>query len=176
MHLTFPTSLGRKRYRVASNETQHAEAGRAPSWMKTTHDFVGSFRGEPRPRARLEEVRFALDSALEESGFEPLVPLNLRRRRFSEHLFGLPPGCTAPEDGPAENGMRVTNGSIDCLSMRRSADIAISSSRSPACSRLPLRSVFRTAAKGGQGGDLYRRLFSRLKTCSSTCGARVSND
>ena len=38
--------------------------------MKTTHDFVGSFRGEPRPRARLEEVRFALDSALEQAGFE----------------------------------------------------------------------------------------------------------
>jgi hypothetical protein len=44
----------------------------------------------------------------------------------------------------------VTNRTSDCLSMRRSGDIAISSSRSPACSRLPLRSVFRTAAKGGQ--------------------------
>jgi hypothetical protein len=45
------------------------------------------------------------DSPLEESGFEPLVPLNLRRGRFSEHLFGLP-GLQAPEDGPPEDAMR----------------------------------------------------------------------
>jgi hypothetical protein len=38
--------------------------------------------------SRCEEVRFARDSPLEESGFEPLVPPNLRRRRFSEHLSG----------------------------------------------------------------------------------------
>jgi hypothetical protein len=35
-------------------------------------------------------TEFAPDSPLEESGFQPLVPLNLRRRRFSEHLSGLP--------------------------------------------------------------------------------------
>jgi hypothetical protein len=35
------------------------------------------------------KVRFVSDSPLEESGFELLVPLNLRRRRFSEHPFGL---------------------------------------------------------------------------------------
>ena len=29
------------------------------------------------------DVGFALDSLLEQSGFEPLVPLNLRRRHFS---------------------------------------------------------------------------------------------
>jgi hypothetical protein len=52
-----------------------------------------------------QEIGFALDSLLEESGFEPLVPLNLRRRRFSEHLFGLP-GLQAPEDGPPEDAMR----------------------------------------------------------------------
>ena len=39
--------------------------------------------------------RFAMDSALEESGFEPLVPLNLRRRRFSEHLSCLPRAASA---------------------------------------------------------------------------------
>jgi hypothetical protein len=49
--------------------------------------------------------RFARDSPLEESGFEPLVPVNLRRRRFSEHLFGLP-GLQALEDGPLEDAMR----------------------------------------------------------------------
>jgi hypothetical protein len=33
--------------------------------------------------------QLAPDSLVEETGFEPLVPLNLRRRRFSEHL-GVP--------------------------------------------------------------------------------------
>jgi hypothetical protein len=61
-----------------------------------------------------------------ETGSEPLLPLNLRRRRFSEHLSGLPPGCTAPEDGPAQNGIPSHHRSSDCLSMRRSGDIAIS--------------------------------------------------
>jgi hypothetical protein len=41
---------------------------------------------------------------------------------FQNTYSASPPGCTAPEDGPAENGMRVTNGSSDCLSMRRSGE------------------------------------------------------
>jgi hypothetical protein len=45
--------------------------------------------------AMIEEVRFGEDSPLEEGGFEPLVPLNLRRRRFSEHLSGLPRAASA---------------------------------------------------------------------------------
>src|SRR4051812_40970644 len=39
--------------------------------------------------------RFAADSTLEEGEFEPLVPLYLRRRRFSEHLSGLPRAASA---------------------------------------------------------------------------------
>jgi hypothetical protein len=39
-----------------------------------------------------------VDSPVEESGFEPLVPLNLRRGRFSEHLFGLPGTHVAPSE------------------------------------------------------------------------------
>ena len=54
-----------------------------------------------------------------------------------QNTHSASPGCTAPEDGPAENkGLALANLSSDCLSMRRSGDIVISSSRSPGCPRL----------------------------------------
>jgi hypothetical protein len=85
-------------------------------------------------------TEFAADSPLEESGFEPLVPLNLRRRRFSEHQFGLPPGCTAPEDGPA--------------AQRRHRYFLIALT-----GMLSFAPTFCVSDRGqrGAGGDLYRR-------------------
>ena len=69
----------------------------------------------PQPPAECRKVRgfsptasgftAETDWLLEESGFEPLVPLNYDGDAFSEHLSGLP-GLQAPEVGPAQNGMR----------------------------------------------------------------------
>ena len=55
-----------------------------PSHKRSESRNLRSFRGELRPRARLEEVRFALDSPLEGAEFEPPVPPKapgVRRRR-----------------------------------------------------------------------------------------------
>ena len=60
-------------------------------------------RWMPRPTPCASRERRFADSLLEETGFEPLVPL----KPTTETLFRTPrriPGCTAPEDGSAENG------------------------------------------------------------------------
>jgi hypothetical protein len=97
------------------------------------------------------DAQFAPDSSLEGSGFEPSVPRKARPasswRRFSfaplsrwQEIDWSAIVTRARQKrlktDPRRTVCGVTNRSSDCLSMRRSGDIAISSSRSPACSRL----------------------------------------
>jgi hypothetical protein len=72
----------------------------------------------------LIEVRFAADSPLEESGFEPLVPLTYDGDAF-QNTYPASPGLQAPEVGPAQNGMRSDQPFERLLVMPRSGDIAI---------------------------------------------------
>jgi hypothetical protein len=60
------------------------------------------------PSATCWDREFA-DCLLEESGFEPLVPLNLRRRRFSEYLSGLPRAAQRLKTDPRRTVCAVTN-------------------------------------------------------------------
>jgi hypothetical protein len=63
-------------------------------------------RWMPRPTPCASRERGFADSLLEETGFEPLVPLNLRRRRFSEHL-GVPRAAQRRKTDPRRTGMRA---------------------------------------------------------------------
>jgi hypothetical protein len=69
-------------------------------------------------------TEFAPDSPLEESGFEPLVPLTYDGDAF-QNTYPASPGLQAPEVGPAQNGMRSDQPFERLLVMRRSGDIAI---------------------------------------------------
>jgi hypothetical protein len=82
------------------------------------------FRSDRRTRARDEGTFRYLclrsgqaDSPLEESGFEPLVPLNLRRRRTPIR----PRAAQRLKADPRRTVCAVTNRSSDCLSIRHSA-------------------------------------------------------
>jgi hypothetical protein len=70
----------------------------------------GMRRDDPIPAAELlrsseqnRGIEFAPDSPLEENGFEPLVPLNLRRRRFQNTYSASPRAAQRRKSDPSNS-------------------------------------------------------------------------